>query len=61
VLSKELIDQLSNFTLLYVEDEDGIRENICEILQDVFKTIYVAKNGDEAYTIFVEKKPDLLT
>ncbi len=59
-MSKELIDQLSNFTLLYVEDEDGIRENICEILQDVFKTIYVAKNGDEAYTIFVEKKPDLI-
>lgn len=60
MLSKELIDQLSNFTLLYVEDEDGIRENICEILQDVFKTIYVAKNGEEAYNIFVEKKPDLI-
>lgn len=59
-MSKELIDQLSNFTLLYVEDEDGIRENICEILQDVFKTIYVAKNGEEAYNIFVEKKPDLI-
>jgi DNA-binding response OmpR family regulator len=60
VLSKELIDQLSNFTLLYVEDEDGIRENICEILQDVFKTIYLAKNGEEAYTIFMDKKPDLI-
>ncbi len=60
MLSKELIDQLSNFTLLYVEDEDGIRENICEILQDVFKTIYLAKNGEEAYNIFVEKKPDLI-
>lgn len=60
MLSKELIDQLSSFTLLYVEDEDGIRENICEILQDVFKTIYVAKNGEEAYNIFVEKKPDLI-
>lgn len=59
-MSKELIDQLSNFTLLYVEDEDGIRENICEILQDVFKTIYVAKNGEEAYNIFIEKKPDLI-
>lgn len=60
MLSKELIDQLSNFTLLYVEDEDGIRENICEIFQDVFKTIYLAKNGEEAYNIFVDKKPDLI-
>lgn len=60
MLSKELINQLSNFTLLYVEDEDGIRENICEILQDVFKTIYLAKNGEEAYNIFIDKKPDLI-
>ena len=60
MLSKELIDQLSNFTLLYAEDEDGIRENICEILEDVFKEIYVAKNGEEAYTLFCEKKPDLI-
>lgn len=60
MLSKELIDQLSNFTLLYVEDEDGIRENICEILQDVFKEIYLAKNGEEAYSLFMEKKPDLI-
>lgn len=60
MLSKELIDQLSNFTLLYVEDEDGIRENICEILQDVFKEIYIAKNGEEAYSLFIEKKPDLI-
>ncbi|MFA6788136.1 MAG: response regulator [Arcobacteraceae bacterium] len=60
MLSKELIDQLSNFTLLYVEDEDGIRENICEVLQDVFKTIYLAKNGEEAYALFMDKKPDLI-
>lgn len=60
MLSKELIDQLSNFTLLYVEDEEGIRNNIVEIFQDVFKEIYIAKNGEEAYKIFTEQKPDLV-
>ncbi|WP_419769402.1 MAG: response regulator transcription factor [Candidatus Marinarcus sp.] len=60
MLNQELIDQLSNFTLLYVEDEEGIRNNIFEILQDVFKEIYLAKNGEDAYKIYVEKKPDLI-
>lgn len=60
MLSQELIDQLSNFTLLYVEDEEGIRNNIFEIFQDVFKEIYLAKNGEEAYNIYYEKKPDLI-
>ncbi len=60
MLDKALLDKLSNFTLLYVEDEDGIRENIYEILKDVFKNIYLAKNGEEAYRIYIEKKPDLI-
>lgn len=60
MLSKELIDQLSNFTLLYVEDEEGIRSNIFEIFQDVFKEIHLAKNGEEAYKIYTEQKPDLI-
>lgn len=60
MLSKELIDQLSNFTLLYVEDEEGIRNNIFEIFQDVFKEIHLAKNGEEAYKIYTEQKPDLI-
>ena len=59
-MDKELISKLSNFTLLYVEDEEGIRNNIVDILQHLFKDIYVAKNAKEAYNLYEINKPDLI-
>lgn len=59
-MNQELLGKLSSFTLLYAEDEEGIRNNIQEILQFLFKDIYLAKNGEEAYKIYEEKKPDLI-
>ena len=51
-MDKELISKLSAFTVLYVEDEEGIRNNIYEILKDLFKETYVAKNTTEAYNLY---------
>ena len=48
------------FTVLYVEDDKGIRTNIEEILNHLFKGIYTAKNGIEAYQLYLEHKPDLI-
>lgn len=59
-MTQELIKKLANFSVLYVEDEDGARNNIKEILEIFFKTIYLAKNGEEAYKLYMEKKPDLI-
>ncbi len=59
-MDKTLISKLSNFTLLYVEDEEGIRKNINEILKHLFKEIYVAKNAKEAFNLYESKKPDLI-
>lgn len=59
-MDKILISKLSNFTLLYVEDEEGIRNNINDILQHLFKEIYVAKNAREAFNLYESKKPDLI-
>jgi len=59
-MNQELLGKLSNFSLLYAEDEEGIRNNIQEILQYLFKDLYLAKNGEEAYKIYSEKKPDLI-
>ena len=49
-----------NLTLLYVEDEQSIREEMLEILELDFDSIYVAKNGQEGLEIFKEKRPDLI-
>ncbi len=59
-MHKELLGKLSSFRLLYAEDEEGIRNNVQEILQYLFKDLYLAKNGEEAYKIYQEKKPDLI-
>ena len=59
-MDKTLISKLSNFTLLYVEDEEGIRNNINEILKHLFKKIFVAKNAKEAFNMYESNKPDLI-
>jgi len=59
-MDEKMLKKLSNFTVLYAEDEVGIRVNISEMLSLFFKSVYLAKNGLEAYDLFLEKKPDLL-
>lgn len=59
-VTKELINQLNGFNLLYVEDEKGIQKNIHEILDCMFKNIYLASDGEEAYRLYEENKPDLI-
>ena len=49
-----------NYTLLYVEDEDYIREVVVEYLEEFFSTIYEASNGKEALEIYHDKKPDII-
>ncbi len=59
-MDKTLISKLSSFSLLYVEDEEGIRNNINEILKHLFKKIFVAKNAKEAFNMYESNKPDLI-
>ena len=46
--------------MLYVEDDNGIRTNIEEILIHLFKNTVTAKNTTEAYSLYQEHKPDLI-
>jgi len=59
-MQDNLINKLSAFTVLYVEDEDGIRTNIQEILQHLFKETFTARNTSEAYMKYLQNKPDLI-
>ncbi|NEW61541.1 response regulator transcription factor [Sulfurovum sp. bin170] len=49
-----------NYSLLYVEDEDYIREVVVEYLEEFFSTIYEASNGKEALEIYYDKQPDIV-
>lgn len=54
------MNKLNAFSVLYAEDEDGIRNNIEEILKHLFKEVITAKNASDAYKKYIQNKPDLI-
>ncbi len=59
-MDEKMIKRLSYFSVLYAEDDAGVRQNVSEMLSLFFKDVYLAKDGLEAYELFLEKKPDLI-
>jgi len=54
------MNQLKNFTLLYVEDDVETLELIKLMLKDKVKTLYTAKDGLEGLRKFKQKNPDII-
>ena len=50
----------TSLTLLYVEDEDFIRENAVLFLEDSFAHIYEADNAFLGLELYHDKKPDII-
>lgn len=46
--------------LLYVEDEEDIREELEDFLSFRFKEVFVAQNGEEGLAMYKEHKPDII-
>ncbi|MGA1933401.1 response regulator transcription factor [Arcobacter sp. YIC-464] len=57
---EDLIKQLQNYTVLCVEDEDGIRKRLVNTLKYYFKEVYEANNGEEGFDTYLEYKPTLV-
>jgi len=53
-------DMLKNFTILYVEDDEMVRNNAVEYLERVAKKVIEAKDGKEALGLWKEYKPDII-
>lgn len=51
---------LKQITVLYVEDEDAIRDEVVHYLQRRVGTLFHAKNGEEGLAAFAEHKPDIV-
>jgi len=56
----KLLEQLSNYTVLYAEDDSGVRKNVAEMLELLFAQVYVASDGEKAYALFQEKSPHII-
>jgi len=51
---------LKEKSVLYVEDDDEIKEQISEILKMLFKKVLVAEDGMKAYEIYEDELPDII-
>ena len=47
-------------TILYVEDDDGIRDELSRFLNRYTNKLYIAINGKEGLDIYMEHKPDII-
>jgi signal transduction histidine kinase len=54
------MNQLKNFTLLYVEDNEETLELIKLMLKEKVKTLYTAKDGVDGLRKFKQKNPDII-
>ena len=59
-MEKLFLDRLKTLTLLYVEDEDGIRENVAASLRYYVKEVIEAENGKIALGLYEIHKPDII-
>ena len=49
-----------NVSILVAEDEEELREYLVEYLQLFFQNVYSAGCGQEAYKIYLDKKPNII-
>ncbi len=54
------MSKIHDLTLLYVEDDDDLREQFVRILKNKFRSIIEASNGIEALEMYRKHKPDMM-
>lgn len=59
-MESSMLKRLAKYTVLYAEDDTGLRVSVTEMLGLIFKEVHIATDGAEAYELFVKKTPDLV-
>jgi DNA-binding response OmpR family regulator len=59
-VDNNLLNSLKHYTLLFVENEKGIRENFKEFFDLLFDKVYIAIDGEDAFSQYKKNKPDLI-
>lgn len=55
-----MIETLNEYSILYVEDEPDIKEDIEEYLSAYFSIVYSATDGEKALELYYKYQPDVL-
>ncbi len=55
-----MIEATNEISILYVEDEDDVREGYSRALTRICKNLYTASNGEDGLALYKERKPDIV-
>jgi DNA-binding response OmpR family regulator len=59
-VNDHILNKLKDYTLLFVENEKGIRKNFSEFFNLLFKKVFIASDGIEALELYHTHKPNLI-
>lgn len=54
------MEQFKLFTILYIEDDEGVRTINSRFLSRMFNELYEAKDGQEGYELYKKHHPDII-
>ncbi|KAB7884223.1 response regulator [Poseidonibacter ostreae] len=54
------MEKFKNYTILYVEDDEGVRTINSRFLNRMFKKLYEAKDGEEGLAFYKKYHPDII-
>jgi len=54
------MDKFKQFTVLYIEDDEGVRTVNSRFLSRMFNELYEAKDGEEGYALYKKYHPDII-
>ncbi len=59
-MNESLLKQIKEFSILCVEDEDGIRKRLINTLEYYFDDIYEANCGNDGYDMYLLHNPTIV-
>lgn len=59
-MNSEILKKLNDYTLLFVENEKGIRENFEEYFNLLFKEVYIGVDGLQGLDLYNKNSPDFI-
>jgi len=59
-MENDFLKKLKTLTILYAEDEEGIRKNIADSLRYYVSEVFEAADGEEAFKVYEEKSPNII-
>jgi DNA-binding response OmpR family regulator len=54
------MEKFKNFTILYIEDDEGVRNINSRFLSRMFNELYEARDGEEGYELYKKFHPDII-